>query len=173
VTGNEKKGAGKMDPFITPIVLILGKYALDKGVELGKEVGPKALETAKEIFALALDRLQKSPEGEVIAGEFEKDPGTYQKPVEKELAETAQADPDFAAQLKDLLAKYEAAAEEHAAVTGKAYRGIVTGSGALAQDGSVAAGERGVAVGGDVRGTIVTGDGSIVGRERDEEGEIE
>jgi hypothetical protein len=143
-----------MDPIITPIVLILGKYALDKGVELGKEVGPKALETAREMFGLTLDHLRKNPKGEVIASEFEKDPDTYQKPMEKVLAETAQADPDFVAQLKDLLAKYEEAAKEHAAATGTTYQATLKGSGAIAQGGSVAAGAGGVAVGGDVKGGI-------------------
>jgi hypothetical protein len=40
----------------------------------------------------------------------------------------------------------------------------VEGSGAVAQgDGAVAAGERGVAVGGDASGTVITGDGNVVG----------
>jgi hypothetical protein len=162
-----------MDPVVTSIVLILGKYALDKGVELGKEVGPKALETAREMFGLTLDHLRKNPKGEVIASEFEKDPDTYQKPMEKVLAETAQADPDFVAQLKDLLAKYEEAAREHTAAMGTTYQATLKGSGAIAQGkGAVAAGKRGVAVGRDVTGsTIVTGDSNVVGGQAKEEKE--
>jgi hypothetical protein len=162
-----------MDPVITPIVLILGKYALDKGVELGKEVGPKALETAREMFGLTLDHLRKNPKGEVIASEFEKDPDTYQKPMEKVLAETAQADMDFVAQLKDLLAKYEEAAREHTAAMGTTYQATLKGSGAIAQgEGAVAAGERGVAVGRNVTGsTIITGDSNVVGDQTKEEKE--
>jgi hypothetical protein len=152
-----------MDPFITPIALILGKYAIDKGAKLVEEVGPKALETAKEMFALALDRLRKDPKGEVIAGEFEKDPETYQKPVEKALDETARADPEFAAQLKELLAKFEEAAKAHAAATGTTYQVTHTGSGGLAVGpGAIAAGERGVVAGRDMRGTVITGDGNVV-----------
>jgi hypothetical protein len=162
-----------MDPVVTSIVLILGKYALDKGVELGKEVGPKALETAREMFGLTLDHLRKNPKGEVIASEFEKDPDTYQKPMEKVLAETAQADPDFVAQLKDLLAKYEEAAREHTAAMGTTYQATLKGSGAIAQGkGAVAAGKRGVAVGRDVTGsTIITGDSNVVGGQTKEEKE--
>jgi hypothetical protein len=162
-----------MDPVVTPIVLILGKYALDKGAELGKEVGPKALETAREMFGLTLAHLRKNPKGEVIASEFEKDPDTYQKPMEKVLAETAQADPAFVAQLKDLLAKYEEAAKEHAAAMGITYQATLKGSGAIAQgEGAVAAGERGVAVGRDVTGsTIITGDSNVVGGQIKEEKE--
>ncbi len=40
---------------------------------------------------------------------------------------------------------------------------ILTGSGAIAQGGSVAAGERGVATMGDLKGPINTGEGSIIG----------
>jgi hypothetical protein len=147
-----------MDPITTSVVIILGKYALDKGVELGKEVGPKALGTAKEMFALVLDHLRRDPKGEVIAGEFEQDPEAYQKPVEKELAEATQADPDLAARLKALLEEYKAAAKEHAATTGTSYQATLCGSGAIAQGtGAVAAGEGGVTVGRDVHGGICVG----------------
>jgi hypothetical protein len=154
-----------MDPIITPIAVVLGKYALDKGGELVKEVGPKALETVKEMFAVALDRLRREPKGEVIAGEFEQDPETYQKPVEKALDAEVQADPDFAAQLKVLLEQYETAAQEHAAATGTTYQATVKGSGAIAQgEGAVAAGAGGIAVGGDVEGGI-----RITGRREDKD----
>jgi hypothetical protein len=144
-----------VDPITISIVIILGKYALDKGVELGKEVGPTALEKAKEMFTLVLDHLRRDPKGEVIAGEFEQDPQTYQKPLEKALAAATQADPDLAAQLKALLAQYEQAAREHAAAMGTSYQAIVTGSGAIAQGpGAVAAGAGGVAVGRDVKGGV-------------------
>jgi len=143
-----------MDPITSSIVIILGKYALDKGGELVKEVGPKALEMAKEMFTVALDRLRRNSKGEVIAGEFEQDPETYQKPVEKALDAEVQADTDFAAQLKALLEQYEEAAQEHAAATGTAYQATVRGRGAIAQDRSVAAGEGGIAVGGDVQGGV-------------------
>ena len=147
-----------MDPITISIVTVLGKYALDKAGELGKEVGPKALETAREMFGMVLERLRRDPKGEVIAGEFEQDPETYQKPVEKGLAEATQADPDFGAQLKALLTQYEEAAKEHAAATGTSYQATLSGSGAIAQGtGAVAAGAGGVAVGGDVEGGIHVG----------------
>jgi hypothetical protein len=44
------------------------------------------------------------------------------------------------------------------------YRAEVRGSGAVAQGpGAVAAGERGVAIGGNASGTIITGDGNVIG----------
>jgi len=152
-----------MDPLITPIVVILGKYALDKGLELGKEIGPTALETAKEMFTTVLDRLRKGPKGDIAEG-FKEDPETYEKPVEKELAKEVEADPAFAAQLQALLEQYEEAAKGYAESTGRVYQATVSGSGAVAQDHGVAAGAGGVAVRGDVHGGVRIG-GS---REEDE-----
>ena len=145
------------DPIITPIVVLLGKYAIDKGVELAKEVGPKAVEKAKELFAFAIGRLRHD-KGNTIADEFEKDPETYQKPVEKALTEVVTADPAFAQQLQLLFEQYQ---QE----TPTSYRATLTGDGAIAQGpGAVAAGKRGVAIGGSVSdGTIITGDSNIVG----------
>ena len=152
-----------MEPLTASIVVILGKYALDKGVELGKEVGPKALDTAKEMFSTVLDRLRRNPTGQVIAQGFEEAPEIYEKPVGKELEKEVEADPEFATQLQDLLDKYEEAAKEHAAATGTVYKATVKGSGAVAQDHSVVTGAGGVAVGRDVRGGV-----HISGRKPDE-----
>ncbi len=44
-------------------MIILGKYALDKGAELAQEVGPKALDTAREMFIATLDYLLNVPNG--------------------------------------------------------------------------------------------------------------
>ena len=142
-----------MDPITTSVVIILGKYVLDKGVELGKEVGPKALDTAKDMLKIVLGRVGlKKPE---TAAEFPNDPETYQKPLEKILDAEVQADAQFADQLKALLAQYEQAAQEHGASTGSRYQAALVGDGAIAQGpGAVAAGKGGVAVGGNVGGGI-------------------
>lgn len=144
-----------MEPLTASIIAILGKYALDKGLELGKEVGPKALETAKEMFQIVLERIgKKKPE---TAAEFPKDPDAYEKPLANAVDAEVQADPDFAAQLQALLQQYEEAAKEHATSTGTEYGATAKGSGAIAQDHSVAAGAGGVAVGRDVHGGIRIG----------------
>jgi hypothetical protein len=155
-----------MDPITGTIVIVLGKYALDKGVELGKEVGPKALEKAKEMFQVVIDRItQKKPE---TAAEFPNDPETYQKPMEKALDAEIAADPDLAAELKALLAQYEEAAKAHAAATGQTYEALLEGSGAIAQGaGAAAAGAGGVAVSGSVGGDVhVGGERSEPGKKR-------
>jgi hypothetical protein len=143
-----------MEPIITSIVAVLGEYALDKGGEFLEEVGPKALDTAKEIFTTVLDRLRKDPKSEVVAEEFKEDPATYEKPLEKKLAQEFEADAEFATQLQVLLEQYEQAAKDHAESTGRVYQATVSGSGAVAHDGGVAAGPRGVAVGGNVQGGV-------------------
>lgn len=145
-----------MDPITTSIVIILGKYALDKGVELGKEVGPTALEKAKEMFGIVLEHVKGvAPR---TAQKFPENPEGYKAPLTDILDEAVQADADLAAKLKALLEEYEAAAKEHAAAMGTRYQAILTGSGAIAQGpGATAAGASGVAVGGDVQGRIHLG----------------
>ncbi len=152
-----------MDPITISVVTILGKYALDKGVELGKAVGPQALETAREMFGMVLERVRKVDPR--TADRFPQNPQGYQAPMEDVLQETLQADPDFAAELKALIEDYEEAAQKYAAASGTSYSATLEGSGAIAQGpGAVAAGERGVAIGGDAQGPIITGDNSEIGR---------
>jgi len=116
-----------MDPITTSIVIILGKYALDKGVELGKEVGPTALEKAKEMFGMVLEHVKGvAPR---TAQKFPENPEGYKAPLTDALDEAVQADADLAAKLKALLEEYEAAAKEHAAAMGTRYQAILTAPG--------------------------------------------
>lgn len=102
--------------------MILGQYALDQGMDLSQKVGSKARQAAGELFITALDQLRQIPAGKVIAAEFEQDPATYQKPVEKELVQAIVGDPAFAARLKSLLAEYRQAVRENTAPTGEITR---------------------------------------------------
>lgn len=149
------------DPLTATVIIVLGKYALDKGAQLVKEVGPAAVEKAGEMFKLVLDKIRNTPGGEWVAGEFEKDPNTYEKPVEKKLDEAIQQDAAFKAKLAELLTQYQHVAATH--VGDATYQATLTGSGAIAQGpGSTAVGERGVLVGGNVGGPIVTGSGNVI-----------
>ena len=150
-----------LDPITTGIIVVLGKYALDKGAELGKEVGPQALETAKEMFAIALDKLRRNPKGEMVADEYEEDPEAYEKPLAKELDKAVAEDAEFKAQLESLLQQYDEAAAAHAAVVGTTYTAVLKGSGAIAQGSGDALGERAVKAG-DVHGPIITGSGNVI-----------
>jgi hypothetical protein len=144
-----------MNPLTLSIVVILGKYALDKGLELGQKVGPQALETAANMFKLVLDRIaKKRPE---TAAEFPSDPETYEKPLQQALDKEL-VDQTFAAKLAELLERYERAAALHANSAGVSYRAVVRGDGAVAQGpGAAAAGDGGLAVSGDVHGDIRVG----------------
>ena len=150
-----------LDPITTGIIVVLGKYALDKGVELGKEVGPKALATAKEMFTATLERLRRNPKSAVIVDEYEADPETYEKPLQKKLDEAVKAEEAFKAQLEQLLKQYDEAAAIHAAATGTTYHAVLKGDGAIAQgDGATALGKQAVSVGGNAD-TIITGSGNV------------
>jgi hypothetical protein len=146
-----------MDTLTTSIILILSKYALDKGVELAKEVGPAASEIAGRLFAAVVDRLRQEPRGQTVSEEFERDPETYERPLQKQLQAAVSADADFAAQLRELVSRYEQAAAAHASSTG--ISASLQGGGAIAQGpGATAVGSRGVSIGGSNTGTIITGD---------------
>jgi hypothetical protein len=143
---------------------ILGKYAVDKGAALGKQVGTAALEKAKEICLAALDRLRRDPAGKVVADEYEKAPDVYAKPLEQKLSQALDADPGLADQLQQMLAQYEEAAKQHAAATGTTYQATLTGTGSIAQgDGAAAA----TATGGGIAIGKVGGDLHIGKKDRE------
>lgn len=148
------------DPLTASVMMVLGKYAIDKGATLLKEVGPQAVEKAGALFKKALESLRRDPKGEVVADEFTADPETYAKPVEKKLDELLQANAELKAELAALLAEYQVAAKAHT----PSYQGTVIGDGALAQgDGATAVGAGGVNLqGGSSSGPIVTGSGNTI-----------
>ncbi|HEX6383770.1 MAG TPA: hypothetical protein VF177_03775 [Anaerolineae bacterium] len=151
------------DPITASVVIILGKYAIDKGATLAREAGPAAAKKAGELFQTALAYLRRDPAGQVIADRYEQNPERAAALLEDDLNQAVQADAEFAAQLQALLAQYEEAAEAHAAATGSTYTATVKGGGAVAQGpGATAVGERGVYVGGSVSGSVVAGDDNTV-----------
>ena len=95
------------------VQLILAHYATDQGAELSQLAGPEAAATAGQIVAASLDHLRQTPKGAMLAGEYEQDAATYQKPIEKELGEALQVNAEFVSQLKTLLAQYHQALQAH------------------------------------------------------------
>ncbi len=102
-----------MDPVVAAVITIIGKYAIDKGAELAKEAGPKAVEIAEKLFKKVVERFSKNPADAQNLEKFEQKPDTYQAPVADALEEQMK-DATFANEIKQLLAQYKAAAPEGA-----------------------------------------------------------
>ena len=102
-------------------------------------------------------RLKDDPATKVIAEGFEKKPDGYQQPVEDALQSKVDADPALAAQLQALMESLKQA------TPAPTWWILVSGSGAVAVDHSVAGGEGGstVATGGAVIVTGGTTSGSV------------
>jgi hypothetical protein len=154
-----------MEPLTTSVAVVLGRYAVDKGIELGKELGPKALDAAKDMFTAVLNRLRRKPKGEVVADGFEENVEVYRKPLEHELDKEITADPVFTEELKALMAQFDTAAKQHS----PDYKALLTGSGAIAQGpGAVAAGAGGIAIGGSVQGGVMATSKGLRGEEENQ-----
>lgn len=142
-----------MDPLTVSVVTILGKYAVDKGVELGKAVGPKALEIVQSMFGMVLAKIKRADPR--TADKFPENPEGYKAPMQDALQETLDADPDFAEALRMHLETYKEAAKAYAAASPTSYSANLEGDGAVAQgQGATAAGKG---------ATVIRGHGNVVG----------
>ena len=137
-----------IDPLIMLVVDVLGKYVIDKGATLLKEVGQSAVQAAAQLFQQVTNRLKADPAEAKNVERFEKDPKDYQAAIADALAEKMKNDPEFASQVAALLEDYQKA------IPGVDTSSIKVGSGAIAMQGGTAAGEGGVAVTGNVQGGI-------------------
>lgn len=150
-----------MDPVTisTAVVAFLSPYLVEGGKAAAKKAGEALWSALRKRFEgkpaakEAMDDMQKAPQDQDAQA-------VLRVQLKKALAEDA----DFLAQIAKLLE--EAQAEAQAA----GVQVTVRGSGAAAVGpGAVAAGTRGVAVGGDVKGSISTGSGNIAGDTREDE----
>ena len=135
-----------IDPLTMVVVDILGKYVIDKGATLLKEVGQSAAQAASLLFEKAMARLKADPAEARNVERFEQNPEGYRTPVAEAIAEKVKNDADFAAQLTALLEDYE-----------KAVITVDTSNvniGVAATQGSAAAREGGAAIVGNVNGGI-------------------
>ena len=137
-----------IDPLTMLVVNVLGKYVVDKGATLVKEVGQAAAQAASQLCEFVLTRLKADPADARNAEHFEENPKGYQTPITDAIAEKTKSDPDFAAQLSGLLEEYKKA------INSSAETNINAASGVVATQGGIAAGVGGVAVAGNVAGGI-------------------
>jgi hypothetical protein len=142
------------EPITTTIAIILGKYALDKAGEFGKEIGPKALEAGKEMFTTVVDYFKGKEDKAYVAGALENNPEAAKSLVESELKKAAGSDPDFIKKLEAILARYNEAVEAHQTKGGRI---SVKGGGAVSTGSGDALGKGAVKAEKDVGGSIITG----------------
>ena len=152
-----------MELVVAQVVAVLGKYALDKGEGLLREAGKATADAARDLFDTVIARLKDDPATTVIAEGFEKKPDSYAQPVEDVLTEKVQADPELESRLIELMGRLKAATPP------ATYSILVSGSGAVAVDHSIAVGEHGTVA---TDGSVVVSGGTLsggVGRPREEE----
>jgi hypothetical protein len=131
--------------------LVLSQYAVDQGAELAKVAGPGATENAGQVVKASLDHLRQTAKGDWLASEFEQDPETYQKPIEKELVAALKTNADLVAQLKTLLEQYHRALQAHLQQTGGGVH-VQSGQATVIQQGKQGQTIIDSSIGGDVLG---------------------
>lgn len=95
-----------MDPIIVGLVVVLGKYALDKAVEVAPVVGAVAIDALSRTFEFVTRALSAGGEREAtIVDEFTNDPNTYEKPFAMILQAEIERNPQFAQRVSELIAE--------------------------------------------------------------------
>jgi hypothetical protein len=142
----------RMDPLTiaTTAVAFLLPYLLKAGEKAAEEVGKKLPEAAAGVWNAIVTKFRGNVVAEAAVQDFTEKPGDQlnQSTFANQLRKVLDAEPAFATELAHLL--QEAKRQSGDTITN-------TGSGAVATSGSVAAGAGGVAVRGDVQGSIRIG----------------
>lgn len=136
-----------MEPITSAIIVVLVKYALDKGVELAKTVGPHALDVAKEMFETVITRVE--PE---VAKNFPENPELYKLDVENKINEQLAIDPVFNSKLNKLFELYKNGAQTYQEEINKTNSDRISNS--KVSKNNVNASGGGIAIGGNVFGDI-------------------
>ncbi len=160
-----------MDPLTTAIMTVLGKFAVDKGAGIAKEVGEAAAKAAGQLFDKVMGKLKDDQRFSWLTDLFEKDPKTYEAPVAKAVEEQVKTDSNFAAELDKLVEQFKqaggtslvasgitATASDHSTAVGSIQVGgnagnINVGNTTTNRDGGV-----------NISGGTITGD--VVGRDK-------
>lgn len=161
-----------MDPLTATIMTVLGKFALDKGATLAKEVGQAAVDAAGKLFAKIMDRLKADPGEAKNAERYEKDPKTFEAPVAAAIDDQIKADPNFAKELQQLVEQFKQAGG--ASLVASGITATASGAGSTAVGSIQVGGNAGpISIGNtttnrsggvDISGGTITGD--VVGRDK-------
>jgi hypothetical protein len=142
-------------------MLVLSRYAPDKGGELSQQFGSQATALAAEIFDLVLEKVKAIDAR--TAQRYPQNPTGYDAPFSDVLAELLEANQILTSQLKALLAQFQETANFDQTTGPQA---TITGSGVISQHSTLTAGDRGVA-GSSTGGSIITGDNNVVENNRE------
>ena len=141
-----------MDPqtLAATVVTTLSPYLAQAGEKAVAEVGKKLPDWAGKVWQVITARFQGKPAAEEAVKDVvaQPDDADNQAAFRKELRKAVETDVTFARELERLLNEARRAGGDTVSNTG---------SGAVATHGSVAAGAGGVAVKGDVHGSITLG----------------
>jgi hypothetical protein len=134
----------------TTVVAFLAPYLVKAGEKAVEEVGKKLPDLAGNMWNAITARFKNNPAADEAVQDFAAKPDDQlnQSAFANQLRKILEAQPAFAAELVRLI---DGAQRESGDTI------IVTGSGAAATRGGVAAGEGGMAVRGNVQGGISTG----------------
>ena len=136
----------------TTVTTLLAPYLEKAGGKLAEEIGKGIPDYVSKLYAKIRSHLSRKPSAEEALTDFEKTPNNedIQAAFRVQLKKLLIEDEEFAQQISDMLAECKKV-EGDATI-------YQAGSGGVATERGVAAGEGGVAVGGDVRGDVnITG----------------
>jgi len=136
-----------------PISVIVGALTAGAMAAVREVAGQAVFDGYKALKALIARKFGEKARVEAAMEAVEQRPGSEgRQEILKEQLEASGVDQDeqVLQQARDFLDLLNA----HGLLSGAFYQAIVSGSGAVAQAGSVAAGEGGVPVGGDVEGGV-------------------
>ncbi|HVN16763.1 MAG TPA: hypothetical protein VMT73_13555 [Anaerolineales bacterium] len=143
-----------MDPITlaASVTTLLAPYLAKAGQALADKAVAKLPDAAGKLWNRIFEKFQSKPAAQDAANDLIKDAGDKdnQSAFETQLRKILKEDPAFLEELSSLAenAKKEAIS--------------LQGSGAIATNGGVAAGQGGVAVGGNVQGNIIVGNNNTV-----------
>jgi hypothetical protein len=145
-----------MEPVATlasSVLMVLGKYALRQGAEVARGVSKEAIALAVELLERVKAHFEAGTgeKAQKALANYEDDPEDYEAVFEGYLKQELKANEAFRQELMALLERFQVAAPE------AEINIVVSGSGAVAIQGGVAAGEGGAAIKGDVEGGIQIG----------------